>query len=231
MYHNDTMKTSLQLRDLVKATIKSERTRMIMDASYELFLDRGVVDVEMKDIAAAAQISRATLYRYFSSKQELAFAILKDVATEQLIPKYRSEREVFEGNGYEKFAQFVEQLVNAYEQFPEFFRYSAMVEYHYGQQLHAREHADWYRELFPGLFLVDTPEIFLEEGQRDGSVRQDIDPHIYLAAVLATLPTLAEHIAINPEAARLTYDVASPDTLLKTAAKAMIDAIRPTEKK
>ena len=122
---------------------------MIMDAGHKLFLDRGVVDVEMKDIAAAAQISRATLYRYFSSKQDLAFAILKHAATEQLIPTYRPEREAFKGNGYEKFAQFVEQLVNAYEQFPEFFRYSAMVEYHYGQQLHAKEHADWYRGIVP----------------------------------------------------------------------------------
>jgi AcrR family transcriptional regulator len=223
------VENSVEIRDLVKATIKSERTRLIMDAGHQLFLERGIVAVEMKDISAAARISRATLYRYFSSKQELAFAILKHEATTQLIPKYRSEREMLVGNGYEKFSQFVEQLVNAYEQFPDFFRYSAMVEYHYGQQLHAKEQANWYRELYAGLFLEDTPVLFLQEGQRDGSVRRDIDPHVYLATVLATLPTLAEHIAINPEAARLTYNVGTPDILLRTAAQALIDALKPTD--
>ena len=122
----------------------------------------------------------------------------------------------------------MEQLVNAYEQFPEFFRYSAMVEYQYGQQIRATEQANWYRELYAGLFLTDTPQLFLMEGQQDGSVRQDIDPHTYLATVLATLPTLAEHIAINPEAARLTYAVESPNVLLKTAAQALIYALKPS---
>lgn len=215
-----------EIRHLVKSTIKSERTRLIMETGYALFLARGLIQVEMKDVAAAAEISRATLYRYFPSKQALVFAILQHVATESVIPKYRSERAEFEGTGYERFAQFVGQLVNVYERFPEFYRYSAMVDYHYGQAIRAEEQARWYRELFAGLFLEDTPKQFLEMGQEDGSIRPGIDPHLYLATVLATLPTLAEHIAINPEAARLMYDVADPDRLLKTAAEALIMAIK-----
>ena len=228
-YNKISMESTKYLRDLEQTAIKTERTKSILDTAYNLYLEKGIANVEMKHIADATQISRATLYRYFPSKLELSFAILKHVATEQVIPKYRSERQAFEGNGYEKFAQFVDQLVNAYQLFPDFFRFSAMVEYYYGQQLPAEGLADWYRELYPGLFQENTPRQFLEEGQRDGSVRRDIDPHIYLATVLATLPSVAQHIAINPEVARLTYDVTSPDILLETAAAAMLRALLPIE--
>ena len=223
------MESTKYLRDLEQTAIKTKRTKLILDTAYKLYLEKGIANVEMKHIAAATQISRATLYRYFPSKLTLTFAILKHVATEQLIPKYRPERDAFEGNGYEKFAQFVEQLVNAYQLFPDFFRFFAMVNYYYGQQLPAQEQANWYRELFPGLYLENTPRQFLQEGQLDGSVRQDIDPHIYLATVLETLPAVAEHIAINPELTRLTHDVESPDILLETAAEAMIRALVPIE--
>ena len=46
----------------------------------------------MKDVADAAQISRATLYRYFPSTQDLSFGILKYIASEHIIPKYKPER-------------------------------------------------------------------------------------------------------------------------------------------
>lgn len=43
----------------------------ILDAAGSLFADRGVAAVEMKDIAAAAGCSRATLYRCFENRDAL----------------------------------------------------------------------------------------------------------------------------------------------------------------
>lgn len=43
----------------------------ILDAAGRLFAQRGVDDVEMKDIAAAAGCSRATLYRCFANRETL----------------------------------------------------------------------------------------------------------------------------------------------------------------
>ncbi|SDM30507.1 TetR/AcrR family transcriptional regulator [Allokutzneria albata] len=56
------------LRDL-----KKERTRQaISDAAVELFLTRGFDRVSVADVAAAAEVSKPTLFRYFSSKEDLA---------------------------------------------------------------------------------------------------------------------------------------------------------------
>ncbi|MGZ3113348.1 TetR/AcrR family transcriptional regulator [Streptomyces sp. H62] len=51
---------------------KKERTRdAIGDAAVALFLERGFEQVSVNDIAAAAEISKPTLFRYFPTKEDL----------------------------------------------------------------------------------------------------------------------------------------------------------------
>ncbi len=48
----------------------------ILDAAAELFAERGVAATQMADIARAAGCSRATLYRYFDSRQAVQSAFV-----------------------------------------------------------------------------------------------------------------------------------------------------------
>jgi AcrR family transcriptional regulator len=51
---------------------KKARTRdTIADAAISLFLARGFDDVSVADIAAAAEVSKPTLFRYFPAKEDL----------------------------------------------------------------------------------------------------------------------------------------------------------------
>ncbi|MFD7645827.1 TetR/AcrR family transcriptional regulator [Kitasatospora sp. NPDC059795] len=51
---------------------KKERTRdAIADAAVSLFLEHGFDDVPVNDIAAAAEVSKPTLFRYFPTKEDL----------------------------------------------------------------------------------------------------------------------------------------------------------------
>ncbi|MCB1291539.1 TetR/AcrR family transcriptional regulator [Mycolicibacterium sp.] len=54
----------------------------ILDAAGELFAQRGVTEVLMSDIAAAAGCSRATLYRYFENREALHTAYVSREARE-----------------------------------------------------------------------------------------------------------------------------------------------------
>lgn len=47
----------------------------IIDAAEALFLERGIAATTATDIAQRAGVSRATLYRYFEGRDELAFAV------------------------------------------------------------------------------------------------------------------------------------------------------------
>ncbi|MFJ4670859.1 TetR/AcrR family transcriptional regulator [Kitasatospora purpeofusca] len=52
--------------------LKKQRTRQtIAETAIALFLDRGFAQVSVAEIAAAAEVSKPTLFRYFASKEEL----------------------------------------------------------------------------------------------------------------------------------------------------------------
>ncbi|WP_326561204.1 TetR/AcrR family transcriptional regulator [Micromonospora sp. NBC_01796] len=58
---------------------KRERTHQaISAAAITLFLDRGFDQVSVADIAAAAEVSKPTLFKYFASKEELALHRIAD---------------------------------------------------------------------------------------------------------------------------------------------------------
>ncbi|WP_406280195.1 TetR/AcrR family transcriptional regulator [Nocardia sp. NBC_00881] len=61
-----------------------ERRRVLLDAGAKLFAERPYDGVLMEDVAAAAGVSRALLYRHFPSKREL-FAAVYELASDQLL--------------------------------------------------------------------------------------------------------------------------------------------------
>ncbi|MEV0246098.1 helix-turn-helix domain-containing protein [Nocardia sp. NPDC050712] len=61
-----------------------DRRHQLVETGARLFADRAYDEVLMEDVAAAAGISRALLYRHFPSKRELFVAIYQQ-ATEQLL--------------------------------------------------------------------------------------------------------------------------------------------------
>jgi AcrR family transcriptional regulator len=55
-----------EIDDPVKASI--------LDTTYDLLIDKGYAEVTTDDIAAAARVSKATIYRHWRTKQELVVA-------------------------------------------------------------------------------------------------------------------------------------------------------------
>ncbi len=52
-----------------------EQRETILEAAQALFLQQGLEDTTMVDIAAAAGITKVTLYRYFPNRDEIALAV------------------------------------------------------------------------------------------------------------------------------------------------------------
>jgi TetR/AcrR family transcriptional regulator len=62
-----------------ESTVKPEGKReRILDAAYRVCERRGVEGARMEEVAALAQVSKGTLYRYFESKEELLLATILD---------------------------------------------------------------------------------------------------------------------------------------------------------
>jgi TetR/AcrR family transcriptional regulator, cholesterol catabolism regulator len=55
-----------------------DRRRRVIDAAFELGSERGYDAVQMRDVSARANVSLATIYRYFSSKDHLLAAAMTE---------------------------------------------------------------------------------------------------------------------------------------------------------
>ena len=62
--------------DLSQKNLKNRRFYKAVSVAAELFLERGIEDVKMTDIAEACDVGVATLYRYFGTKQGIVIEVM-----------------------------------------------------------------------------------------------------------------------------------------------------------
>lgn len=53
---------------------QKQAREQIVEAAFELFVERGFTDVTVTDIAERAEVGRTTFFRYFGDKQEVVFS-------------------------------------------------------------------------------------------------------------------------------------------------------------
>jgi len=57
---------------------RASRRRAILDAALELFIDHGYAQVSIRNIASRVEYSPAAIYGYFSSKEEIFYALAEE---------------------------------------------------------------------------------------------------------------------------------------------------------
>ena len=60
---------------VVKSGLQQRRKERIVLIAAELFLQNGIEEIKMTDIADAAEIGVASLYRYFGTKTAIAIEV------------------------------------------------------------------------------------------------------------------------------------------------------------
>ena len=63
---------------------KQEKRRALLDAAYELFLERGTAKTSVEDITSRAKVAKGTFYLYFQDKGAVMLALLGRVSYQLL---------------------------------------------------------------------------------------------------------------------------------------------------
>jgi TetR/AcrR family transcriptional regulator len=151
--------------------------RRIESAARRLFASRGYAGTSMAEVAAAAGVSKATVFHHYRSKRALYEALLGDAFAgfrEQVIPLLDTRREL-QGSLSEFAAAHIDRLTRMQGT----------------MRLIAREMLSGTTassDLFAGSEMSRNFSLLVEEmrrGQQRGTVRADVDPGLAVFLVLA----------------------------------------------
>ena len=150
----------------------------ILEVARNLFIQKGIEQVTLANIAEEARLTRATLYNYFSNKEDIAKEIFLTITKGW---SALNAREVwsFQGTGFEQLEKFITAFFNYLFEHPQEASLVAEVNY-----LYAKE---WSVEQFTETLLANLQEDrnlvlkSIQKGINDGSLRSDIEAELLLA--------------------------------------------------
>ncbi len=164
-------------------TYKNHRTNQrerILQVAEDLFINRGVEQVTMGDIASESRLTRATIYRYFSNRERIAGEIFK-LITRGWVGRDEHDAWSFKGNGYQKIERFINSHFDYLFTNTREARFIAEFNYMYSKKLSVKAAMKLFSENLEGerRRLLEC----IKKGQADGSLRKDCTPEILLAGI------------------------------------------------
>lgn len=174
---------------------ESQQERILVAA--EALVDaRGVDAPTMADFAAAAGITRATLYRYYPSKDHILWAVYNRKM--RLFASDMAEMDEQSGTTYERIERFLHRLAQNYREHPESFQFFSRF---YGtyQKATTEPGMQTYRAMHGSGFGSGDTVRMLCRDFHDGSVREGLDPTLTVTTlVYVTLGMLSGMPSYRP---------------------------------
>jgi len=152
---------------------KLQRRSDILKAAEAIFFEKGYQHATMDDVAAAAELSKGTLYLYFKNKEELYFG-LAHKAILNLRDRFQKVL-ARPGTGMEKIKAIGEAYNTFAREEPEYFKTIAQFEMsQLGSSPQGEEVVNQCH--MAGKQVMELVVQAVVTGMHDKSVRQDIDP-------------------------------------------------------
>lgn len=201
---------------------KQERKETIIEIAKQLFLDRGLQEVQMQEIADAAKIGIATLFRYFPKKELLVITVANSIVEEMDVV----------------ITKIIDLPLSAYDKMVKIFDYYIQLISNDTIKL-IRFHQSF--DVFSAITDVDSEELsifvepreklahtifrLIEQGKIDGTIRQDVDSELLIMTTIQNFSLFGITVATQKSELRLptSYDPLKQMHLLK---KIFLDFIK-----
>jgi TetR/AcrR family transcriptional regulator, fatty acid metabolism regulator protein len=164
-----------------KSTIRKEK---ILKAAERIFAQKGFQETTISDVAQEAGVSDATIYEYFTSKEELLFSIPGETA--------RRGKEVIELNlkcirgAANKLRAIIYHYLEFYQREPDYASVAMLILKQNRKFLETKVYQD-VREMSRLIIQV------INEGVASGEFKPHIDPYLARSMILGTI----EHMVIR----------------------------------
>jgi AcrR family transcriptional regulator len=170
---------------------KSLRRQFIVDAAEELFREKGFEATQMDEIARHAEFSKTTLYKYFTSKDELALLVYRNLHSKKM--EYLKQATEEHDNAVDRLQALGKAYYSFFVAHPDYLRFQLYWDYRGLNK----------RNIRPNV-IEDTTDVIsedvdyfcdiLQRGIQDGTLRSDLDVRKTLDLFYLTLRCVMNQI-------------------------------------
>ena len=195
----------------------------ILDAARGLFIQKGIHETTLGEIATEAGVTRATIYQYFSNQADVAWAVLEE--------GFESIREGLwntlhqGGTGYERIAAFLSNFLVNLVQRPEHFRFLAQFDYMYASSQDVDRLLTTVKRTLGGT-LEPVAEV-VRAGMTDGSLRANLNPMLTASALVNTAIAMAVRLEAHRTSVEIEYGY-PPEQIFEEALQLLLQGICAT---
>jgi TetR/AcrR family transcriptional regulator len=151
---------------------KERRRNDIINAAEEILFAKGYDNATMEDVAEEAELSKATLYLYFKSKEDLHFAICARAL--QILMRMFQKAASKNKSAFENLVEVGKAYVKFAQKHPDYFKTITYFEGKDFSEMDCNECLLGNTEKCPLMFLIKL----IEKGQKDKSVKSSVSPEI-----------------------------------------------------
>lgn len=176
---------------------REKKKLLIIDKARYIFLQKGLFNTVMDDIANEVGLTRRTLYRYFETKEELAYE-----TTIQLLNEWNDYHETvfrsLEGNSIERFENFLMKLIDYMAVRIDVMKYLGEFDFYFKDERTSVALTDS-MERFNNVILKSDALLtdLLISGIKDGSMKTDMNVSLMVATISNVLWSFGQRIAIR----------------------------------
>lgn len=204
---------------------KEQRLNNIIKAARTVFLEKGLEETTMQDISNEASIGIATLFRYFPRKEKLIVTTIINII-EDNIPVFQAA-ENSEGTCLQKIEKIFDIYIMLNKEKQKRIRLIASFETFAAQHAVPLEDIDIYSSTFEKIKIIFTR--IIEEGKKDGSIRQDIEVEDTLNVMINAFNAFAARLSIPKKNMGLNSNKLEPEEELSVLKTIFINYLKPSK--
>lgn len=171
------------------------RNRRIIDTAFRVFVERKIEGVSMAEIAEAAGVGRATLFRCYPSKMELVIAVCGTKWKEYLdnLDATRPISGVQDIPAIDRLIFTMDSYVELYQNHKELLQYNDNFNYYVTHEEYKTEQLT---EFHNSLYSANTRfHMMYEKAKEDKTFRTDIPEDEFMRVTVHTMMSACSHFA------------------------------------
>lgn len=174
---------------------ENSRNKKIIDTAFDIFVERKIEPVSMGEIADAAGIGRATLFRCYANKTELVIAVCA-AKWKEYLDELDARRPISSiGNipAIDRFTFTLDSYIGMYQNYKELLLYNDNFNHYV---THEGVESEKLKGFYDSLYSVNTRlDLMYEKAKEDKTFRTDIPKEQFMRATVHTMMAACAYYA------------------------------------